>query len=221
MGVTDAASPLPLSALRTANLPLPLFRDLTTRPESELTVDHRKAMRRHLLISISADQKTWDADCEAAFSNTGGPDSAGLIRLRLAEHNWLIQVQCAQGAYQGSFWAVHLWQDRGGPHAAALQWQVPDQKAPDASISAAVQMRNEVVVWGDIEVHTAWRRSTSLVEIINRFRAIGDCGTRGRYRLRHGSTQMVELAAIFRCPESLSGTVGGPDTWPLQTPFNR
>ena len=150
----------------------------------------------------------WDADCEDANRDSDG--TAGLIRLALADGSWLVQATCAQGAYQGSFWAAQLWIAHPGQGVGALlRWPIA---AEHLGAPASFELSEQVVVWGDLTVLAQPHSTRAELEILNRFRAPGDCGTRTRYALERGALRVVGLAAVFTCPESLG--LSGPAAWP-------
>lgn len=184
-------------------------------------IESAAALRGALRALLAPDAPAWDADCEADRRATGG--AAGIIRHPLGDGSWLLQVACAQGAYQGSFWAARLW---AAPHGAArpqegaglvvlLAWPAVGEPADSASGPASAPpawpaSTSQVVVRGELEAVAPRAGADPEVEIVNRFRAAGDCGTRARYVLRGARAELVALAAAFVCPD----TVGLPGAWP-------
>lgn len=184
-------------------------------------IESAAALRGALRALLAPGAPAWDADCEADRRATGG--AAGIIRHPLGDGSWLLQVVCAQGAYQGSFWAARLWgaphgaarPDAGGGQAALLAWPVVGEPAGAAAAPASAPPAwpaptSQVVVWGELEAVAPRAGADPEVEIVNRFRAAGDCGTRARYALRGARPELVALAAVFVCPD----TVGLPGAWP-------
>lgn len=186
-----AAAPVPLSA--------DFYRALTGRAAPEQAADLRRGLRANL---VSQAGEAWDTECEDDQRATGA--LPGLQRQRLRDGSWLLILACSQGAYQGSFWAVQLWREGGRPKAAVLVWPVP--------ASAAV-LKDERVLSGDLMV-----LKTGEVEVLNRFRGVGDCGTRTRYALRQGGVHTLQLAAVFACPDTAAAA--GPEQWPVLRRFD-
>lgn len=185
-------------------VPAQLFGTLTASPQLEADAELRASVRALWHGS------PWDADCEEVNRDSGA--TPGLIRHALADGTWLIEVACAQGAYQGSFWAVQMWASQNGPaHAAVLRWQVAavGTSAAPPGFDTSVQ----VVVWGELAAVASSPDARREAEIVTRFRGIGDCGTRSRYAIERGTTRLAALAANFICPETLPDAPSGPADW--------
>ncbi len=191
-------------------LPPTLFRVLIAAGSGLEEAVALRGVLRTLLVNgppVARGGTAWDADCEDANRDSNG--TAGLIRLALADGSWLVQATCAQGAYQGSFWAAQLWiADTGQGVGALLRWPIA---AEHLGAPANFELSEQVVVWGDLTVLAPPHSTRAELEILNRFRAPGDCGTRTRYALERGALRVVGLAAVFTCPESLG--VSGPADW--------
>lgn len=202
-----------------------VFRALSTGH----AVERSAALRSALRAVLAPDAPAWDADCEADRETTGGVP--GVVRHALADGSWLIEVGCAMGAYQGSFWAAQLWRDAGSAGAATagkaalVVWPVAVERAATTPMSAAapaapesaaapaapgIAIEAQVVAWGELEAVAPSRAGRAEVEIVNRFRAAGDCGTRSRYALQAGRAELVALAAAVVCPD----TVQPGGAWP-------
>lgn len=183
-----------------------VYRALTTGAGLESAAPLRSAMRS-LWPGFAG-----DADCEQEALDSGAPP--GLLRQRLADGSWLVQAVCAQGAYQGSAWTAQLWSAPGQPpQAALLCWPVPTERA------GALALEDRIVFWGELSAPEpdpggAAGEPVAEVEIVERFRAIGDCGTRSRYRLQRGRVTLVGIAAALACPETAADTPTGPAGWP-------
>lgn len=191
-------------------LPPALFRVLIAGSGLDEAVALRGVLRALLVNGppVARGGTAWDADCEDANRDSDG--TAGLIRLALADGSWLVQATCAQGAYQGSFWAAQLWIAHPGQGVGALlRWPIA---AEHLGAPASFELSEQVVVWGDLTVLAQPHSTRAELEILNRFRAPGDCGTRTRYALERGALRVVGLTAVFTCPESLG--VSGPAAWP-------
>lgn len=186
-----AAQPVPLSA--------DFYRALTTRAAPQHAADLRRGLRANL---VSQAGEAWDSECEDDQRASGAPP--GLLRDRLKDGSWLLQLPCGQGAYQGSFWAVQLWREAGRAQAAVLVWPVP---------TAPQQLRDARVLSGELAV-----RASGRVELLNRFRGIGDCGTRSEYRVRQGRVHILMIAGVFQCPDTAAAA--GPGTWPVLQRFD-
>ena len=212
--VTVAAAAEPV----TVALPTPLYRALTAGADPE----HAAGLRGQLRAALLGDgtRPAWDADCEQDRQDSDA--APGLWRQRLSDGSWLLRVECSAGAYQGSFWAVQLWRQAGPAEpgrAALLTWRVPRQNA-DGSRGSAFTLSNEVVLWGELSLPAAPAGGVQ-VEVVNRFRGIGDCGTRSRYRLHRGHVGIATLAAVFSCPDTPATVPLGPADWPVLSIFDR
>lgn len=185
-----AAEPVPLSP--------DFYSALSTHRAPEQAADLRRGLRANL---VSLYGEAWDSDCEEAQQASGAPP--GLQRQRLPDGSWLLSMACSQGAYQGSFWAVHLWRNAGRVQAALLAWPVA---------GATGQLHDERVLAGEMVV-----LKNGQIQVLTRFRGIGDCGTRSRYGLHQGRIRILELAGVLDCPDTAAAV--GPDQWPVLRRF--
>jgi hypothetical protein len=189
------AAPVCESLAPTAAPSAALYRALTTGAGLESAAPLRHALRA-LWPGFAG-----DADCEQEARDSGAPP--GLLRQLLADGSWLIQAACAQGAYQGSTWAAQLRSPPAAPpQADLLCWPVPVERA------GGLALEDRIVIWGEVTSGTAE------VEVIERFRAIGDCGTRSRYRIERGRVALVGVAGALACPETARVPPAGPADWP-------
>jgi len=184
-----------------------LYRLLTTRSALERDASLRRKLRSRLGVTGAA----WDSDCEQDNRDSGA--TPGLLRDALADGSWLLRAECATGAYQGSFWAVQVWRSGGRAQAALLAWPI-GKAAPDGT-GEPFALSEQGVVWGELSL-----LSQGLVELVNRFRGIGDCGTRARYEVRQGRVRIVGLAAVFSCPDTPAASPVGPSDWPIVKTFD-
>ncbi len=186
-------------------LPATLFADLTARPG----IDREPALRQALGALWPG--RAWNSECEQDSRDSGS--SPGPVRLALADGSWLVQIACAQGAYQGSSWAAQVWPGPGATgEAALLCWPVASER--EGRAPPGLEIVDEVVVWGDLASVGTAAGQPPTVEIVNRYRAIGDCGTRSRYTLQKGRVSLVELATAFNCPDTVTDPPSGPADWP-------
>ena len=190
-------------------LPTPLYRALTLGAHPERAAGLRSQLRAAVLDGSA--QPAWDADCEQDRQDSDA--APGLRRQRLPDGSWLLRLECSAGAYQGSFWAVQLWRQAGQRkpgRAALLTWPVPRQGAAGSPFT----LSNQVVLWGELSLPAASAAGVQ-AEVVNRFRGIGDCGTRSRYRLHQGHVGIATLAAVFSCPDTPATVPLGPADWPV------
>ncbi len=191
-------------------LPAALVRALTSaaKPEADAALRHRW---RSALLGAAAGP-AWDGECEQDNQNSGA--AAGLARQRLPGGSWLLRLDCGAGAYQGSFWAAQVWQQAGQWRGAVLAWPVA-QAAAEGS-GQAFALTQAVVLWGDVVVQAGGK-----IEVLNRFRGLGDCGTRSLYQVRQGRTRFMVLAAVWACPDTPASVPTGPPDWPIVKSFSR
>ncbi len=210
-----AASPACTPEAPPATVPATLLRALATDRSLESASGLRAELRALWADRQPVPGPPWDADCEEA--NRDSAATPGLIRHALADGSWLIQFACAQGAYQGSFWAAQVWalpSAPGGPagRAAVLCWPVPSERAGGAA--PGIELSDQVLLWGELGTVAPAPATSATVEIVNRFRAIGDCGIRSHYAVERGTTRLVGLAAALTCPEAPPAAPSGPADWP-------
>ena len=152
----------------------------------------------------------WDGECEQDQQASGA--ATGLLRQRLPDGSWLLRLDCSAGAYQGSFWAGQVWRHAGQWRGRVLTWPVAQAAAKGSP--QPFTLAPEVVLWGEMVVQPG-----GAVEVLNRFRGLGDCGTRSVYEVKQGQVRFLVLAAVFACPDTPASEPIGPPDWPTLKSF--
>lgn len=215
-----AASSAPLVPLvpPAVVLPAALVRALGTGPKSEAGPRADAALRSRWRSAVlgAAAGSAWDGECEQDNQNSGA--AAGLTRQRLPGGSWLLRLDCGAGAYQGSFWAAQVWRQAGQWRGAVLAWPVaqPQPETPAAATGPPFTVTQQVVLSGELAVLPGGR-----VEVVNRFRGLGDCGTRSTYEVKQGQVRFMVLAAVLACPDTPASVPIGPPDWPILQTFGR
>jgi hypothetical protein len=193
-----------------AVLPAALVRALTKTSTPEADEARRQRWRSALLGAAAG--TAWDGECEQDLRNSGAP--AGLARQRLSDGSWLLRADCSAGAYQGSFWAAQVWRQSGQWHGAVLAWPVAQAAAGGSQLPFS--LTQAVLLWGELTVLPG-----GAVEVVNRFRGLGDCGSRSVYQVKQGAVRFVVLAALWACPDTPASVPLGPPDWPIVKSFGR
>ena len=144
----------------------------------------------------------WPADCEESFTASAVPEAAGIEVHSLSPGRSLVEVRCAWGAYQGSQ-IYYLYDEsrqpaRGEPLAFEVR-ESPDEKSLVANETPEV--------WG----LPSFDSRTGQLEVLNKFRGPGDCGTLATYRFVDGRPRLARLRAKVACDGKGAEE---PERWP-------
>ena len=191
-------------------LPAALVRTLTSAAKPEADAALRSRLRRAVLGAAAG--TAWDGECEQDNQASGA--AAGVARQRLPDGSWLLRLDCGAGAYQGSFWAAQVWRQAGQWRGAVLAWPVAQALAEGNG--PPFTLTQEVVLSGDLALLPGGK-----VEVLNRFRGLGDCGTRSAYEVKQGRVRFMVLAAVWVCPDTPASVPIGPPDWPILKSFGR
>jgi hypothetical protein len=205
----DSPTPLSMSATPVADAVVaPPVPRATTKidssprgplPKSNLTLAGRRSWRSAL---------RWPDTCEAAHDATAIADGAAMSFHPLADGTYVVQVDCALGAYQGYAGLYALDDRRGSIRADAIA--LPSVESPSEAKLAALETEEP---WGSF----AWSSAGELT-IHNRFRGPGDCGTWTRFRFEKGRAVRLACRAKLACD---GDGPFDPEKWPacsLTTP---
>lgn len=193
-------------------LPTDLVRALTSAKSPEADAALRRRWRNAMLGAAAG--KAWDDECEQDNQHSGA--APGLARQRLPDGSWLLRLDCGAGAYQGSFWAAQVWRQAGQWRGAVLAWPVAQAAAAAATIGLPFILTQELVLSGEVAM-----LPDGAVEVVNRFRGLGDCGTRSAYEVKQGRVRFMVLAAVWACPDTPASVPIGPPDWPILKTFSR
>ncbi len=184
----------------------------TAKPETDIAL--RSRLRSAVLGAAAG--TAWDAECEQDNQASGA--AAGVARQRLPDGTWLLRLDCGAGAYQGSFWAAQVWRQAGQWRAGVLVWRVAQAQARvgGGATGQPFTLTQEVVLSGDLALLPG-----GTVEVLNRFRGLGDCGTRSAYEVKQGRVRFMVLAAVWVCPDTPASVPIGPPDWPILKSFGR
>lgn len=186
----------------------------TAKPETDIAL--RSRLRSAVLGAAAG--TAWDAECEQDNQASGA--AAGVARQRLPDGTWLLRLDCGAGAYQGSFWAAQVWRQAGQWRAGVLVWPVAQAQAQarvgGGATGQPFTLTQEVVLSGDLVLLPG-----GTLEVLNRFRGLGDCGTRSAYEVKQGRVRFMVLAAVWVCPDTPASVPIGPPDWPILKSFGR
>jgi hypothetical protein len=147
----------------------------------------------------------WPDDCEESFDYPD-PNLGGISFYALGRQRYLVEVVCTLGAYQG-YQRYYLLDESDGPTLATpLKFTVYEAVGERGD---RLERKQSEEVWGTPEFDVKARRLT----VLNRFRAIGDCGTLSAYVLEQGRPRLKELRAKVNCD---GGGAENPKLWPKQ-----
>jgi hypothetical protein len=159
--------------------------------KSNLTYEDRKAWREML---------KWSDDCEQAFDY---PDKnyGGIEFYRLAEKQYLVQVTCTGGAYQG--YQVYYFYDETKQQPTAKLLNFESRESQDEKSLTKTQATE---LWGQ----ATFDEKTKQLKVFNRFRGVGDCGILATYEFADGESVLKELRAKINCD---GRGAGNPEKW--------
>lgn len=158
---------------------------------SGITYEDRKAWREVL---------KWPDECEEAFDY---PDKSlgGIEVYRLADGQYLVEVTCTLGAYQGYQLFYFYDETAQKPEAALLAFESRESQDGDSLVETRV-----TEVWGE----ATFDESTKELRVFNRFRGPGDCGILATYEFVGREPKLKELRAKPACD---GNDAGGPEKW--------
>jgi Protein of unknown function (DUF1176) len=159
--------------------------------KANLTYEDRKAWREIL---------KWPDECERAFDY---PDkSYGGIELhQLAEKQYLVQVTCTGGAYQG--YQVYYFYDETKQQPTGKLLTFESRESQDEKSLTKTEASE---LWGQ----PTFDEKTKELKVFNRFRGIGDCGILATYGFVNGEPELKELRAKINCDGK---GAGNPEKW--------
>jgi hypothetical protein len=142
----------------------------------------------------------WSDDCEQAFDY---PDKSygGLEFYPLAEKQYLVEVLCTGGAYQG--YQVYFFYDETKLPPAANPLTFDSFESQDEKSLTKIQTTE---LWG----LPTFNENTKELTVLNKFRGIGDCGLLATYEFRDGEPKLKELRAKLVCDGEGAET---PEKW--------
>lgn len=146
----------------------------------------------------------WSPSCERAFSQTRAKEHAGNgLRIVRLDNGWqLIEVRCAEGAYQPSqeFFGI----SPSGTTTAALS--VPIATFDDRGV---LRWAAAEEVWGAVMLDAGRGEAT----IVSVSRGVGDCGTSIVYRIAAESVITLQVATARG--KACDGNSQAPTSWPV------
>lgn len=143
----------------------------------------------------------WPEACEQARREDPGAQGSGVRTHPLGPDRYLVEVQCASGAYQASY--TFLVYDAAASPARATPVRFPTHDGERWTL--------ETEVAGEPSFDPEARE----LELFSRARGPGDCGSLARYAFPEGEPRLLWLRAR-RCPEAPGdGPAPPPSEWPL------
>jgi hypothetical protein len=146
----------------------------------------------------------WSPSCERAFSQTRTKERPGNgLRIVRLDNGWqLIEVRCAEGAYQPSqeFFGI----TPSGTTTAVLS-------VPIATFDTRGMVRWSTAeeVWGTVTLDAVRREAT----VVSVSRGVGDCGTSIVYRIDAESVITLEVATARG--KACDDNSQAPTSWPV------
>ena len=155
------------------------------------TYEDRKAWREVL---------KWPDECEQAFDY---PDKSygGIEFNQLAEKQYLVEVTCTGGAYQG--YQVYYFYDETKQQPTAKLLTFESRESQDEKSLTKTETSE---MWGQ----ATFDEKTKELKVFNRFRGIGDCGILATYGFVNGEPELKELRAKINCDGK---GAGNPEKW--------
>ena len=152
--------------------------------KSELTRKERAAWREIL---------KWSEDCEESFAGTHDAQDSGFAGLEfyeLSDKQYLVEVACAAGAYQGAQVYVHLDESKSPPVINPLTFN--NYVAADED---KLEQEETPELWGT----PTFDAGTKQLTVLNKYRGPGDCGALATYGFEGGTPKLLEFRAKTRC----------------------
>ena len=173
--------------------PSPTNAPAVTLKKTNLTPADRRAWRKVL---------KWPGDCEEAYEKTMGKETPGLEFYELASGRYLVEVVCTTGAYQGYQFYLNLDETKSPPASRLLSFP-----SFDSEDEGKPKKKTEIQeMWG----LATFDAKTKLLEIHNKYRGPGDCGSLATYEFPDGTPRLKE----FREKSACDGNYVEPRDWP-------
>jgi hypothetical protein len=156
------------------------IRPASSLNKTNLTYEDRKAWREVL---------KWPDECEQAFDY---PDKSygGIEFFELAEKQYLVQVTCTGGAYQG--YQVYYFYDESNQQPASKLLTFESRESQDEKSLTRTQTTE---LWGQ----PTFDQKKKELTVLNKFRGIGDCGILATYGFVNGEPVLKQLRAKPAC----------------------
>ncbi len=160
--------------------------------KTNLTPADRRAWRKII---------KWPDECEEAYEKTMSKETPGLEFYELSSGQYLVQIVCTTGAYQGYQFYSHLDETKSPPTARLLTFQTFESEG-EGKQPKKTEMQE---MWG---MPTFDGRTKRLL-IHNRYRGPGDCGALATYEFPDGAPRLKE----FREKSECDGNYVEPEKW--------
>ncbi|MBA3242207.1 MAG: DUF1176 domain-containing protein [Acidobacteria bacterium] len=148
----------------------------------------------------------WPDECEEAFEQTMGKETAGLEFYELSAGRYLVEIVCTTGAYQGYQFYSYLDETKSPPAARLLTFETYESQDEDK-----LQKTEKQEMWGLPEFDAKTKR----LRILNKYRGPGDCGSLARYEFPEGSPVLKEFREKSKCDGK---GAGNPEKWQRISP---
>jgi hypothetical protein len=159
--------------------------------KTNLTPEDRRAWRKVI---------NWSDECEEAYEGTMGKETAGLNFYELAAGQYLVEVVCTTGAYQGYQFYSYLDETQSPPAARPLTFPTFESETEGRPKKAERQE-----MWG----MPTFDAGTKRLLIHNRYRGPGDCGSLATYEFQDGVPRLKEFREKAEC----DGNWVEPEKW--------
>jgi hypothetical protein len=142
----------------------------------------------------------WPDECEEAYEGTMSKETAGLEFYELAGGQYLVEVVCTTGPYQGYQFYSYLDETKSPPSARLLTFQTFQSEGGGPPKKTETRE-----MWG----LATFDAGTKRLEIHNRYRGPGDCGSLATYEFQDGAPRLRE----FREKSECDGNYVEPREW--------
>ncbi len=159
--------------------------------KTNLTPEDRRAWRKIL---------KWPDECEEAYERTMSKETPGLEFYELAAGQYLVEVVCTTGAYQGYQFYSHLDETKSPPASRLLTFPTFKTEGEGKPEKAEIQE-----MWG----LGTFDAETKRLQIHNRYRGPGDCGSLATYEFPDGTPRLKEFREKAEC----DGNWVEPEKW--------
>ncbi|GEM_PF-2144031 len=136
----------------------------------------------------------WNNSCEDAFQASYVGQQSGVQVYKADNTVELVSVLCSAGAYQPSFVYFLLAKHKSGVTAQAINFPI---YASDDGWNMNRSVQTEI--WGE----PIFDSERVELNILNVARQSGDCGSWAVYSLEQASAELMELWALFPCPQNI------------------
>ena len=144
----------------------------------------------------------WEQQCEEDFREVPREDNFGGVSFwPLAPQKYLVEVNCLQGAYQGSYIYLYYNESAAKPEVKQLEFKTFEQNEQGKVQTTTTRELSQAFSEGNAEPGH-FNPQTQNLTVETKYRGLGDCGHLAVYHINNdGTVVLQEFKAKFACDD--------------------